>query len=268
MPKSARSIKYAVFLGDYNQAAFDGQLALLAKEGIDGIELRPARFFPDPVQVARAQREEFRSRVENHGLRVVGFHGLMEGHRSLGLFAGEATVRQTLQLVREQVKLCQELGGGVVTLGSPKERSHGLDIGTEVAIRLAADELRRLVPICESRRVTFAVDPAPADETDFIRTFDEGCRLLSLVRHGRIRLTLDLRSWHRSGGSLPALLRERIPCIAHIRIPEAIDPPLPHACFGEALAVAGYRGWISIEPGPWRPDRIIKMLAQLRECYG
>lgn len=267
MPKPAPSIKYAVFLGRRDETTLDDQLASLAKHGVDGVELRPSEFFPDPVQVTRAQRAEFRARVERHGLKILGFHGLIEGHRSLGFFAGEATVRQTIQLLREQVKLCQELGGTVITLGSPKERSHGLEISTDVALRLASDEFRRLVPICESRRVSFAIDPASPEETDFIRSFDEGWRLLSLVRHSRIRLALDLRSWHRTGASLPSLVQERLPCIAHIRIREALDPHLPHACFGEALSVAGYKGWLTIDPGQAQPDRISAGLAQLRACY-
>lgn len=180
-------------------------------------------------------------------------------------------MRQTLQLLREQIKLCQELGGTMISLGSPRERSHGLEIDADVAIRLAADEFRRLVPICESRRVCFAVDPASPDETDFIRSFDEGCRLLSHVRHSRIRLALDLRSWHRGGGSLPSLVQERLPCITHIRAREGGDLPLPHARFGEALAAAGYRGWLSLDPGtpdPPEPALLANTLTQLRGCYG
>ncbi|HPA18972.1 MAG TPA: sugar phosphate isomerase/epimerase family protein [Verrucomicrobiae bacterium] len=270
MRKAAPPIKFAVFLARRDEAALDDLLAALARAGAQGVELCPPAFFPDPVQVTRTERAEFRARVERHGLRIIGFHGLLEGHRSLGFFAGEATVRQTLQLLKEQIKLCQELGGTAVTLGSPKERSHGLDIEPEVAIRLAADEFRRLVPICESRRVCFAVDPASPEETDFIRSFDEGSRLLSLVRHSRIRLALDLRSWHRTGGSLPALVQERLPCITHVRVREGLEPHLPHPCYGEALSAAGYRGWLSADLGPsGTPDfgRIAAVLAQLRGCY-
>ncbi len=270
MRKPVPPIKLAVFLARRDDAALDGVLASLARAGADGIELQPAAFFPDPSQVSRAERVAFRARIERHGLRFIGFHGLLEGHRSLGFFAGEATVRQTIKLMKEQIKLCQELGGTMVTLGSPRERSHGLDIDADVAIKLAAEEFRRLVPICESRRVALAVDPASPDETDFIRSFDEGCRLLAHVRHSRIRLALDLRSWHRAGGSLPALVQERLPCITHIRAREGGELPLPHPRFGEALAAGAYRGWISLDPGtpdPVDPARLSATLAQLRACY-
>ncbi len=270
MRKSVPPIKFAVFLARRDDAALDGLLASLARAGAGGIELHPAAFFPDPAAVTRPEREAFRARIEKHGLRFVGFHGLLDGHRSLGFFAGEATVRQTIQLLREQIKLCQELGGNTITLGSPEGRSHGLEIGPEVAIRLAADEFRRLIPICESRRVCFAVDPASPEQTDFIRSFDEGCRLLTHVRHSRIRLALDLRSWHSAGGSLPSLLQERLPYIIHVRAREGAGPPLPHPRLGEALIAAGYRGWLSLDPGPADTpdtDQIASTLARLKDCY-
>lgn len=270
MRKAGDSIKLAVCLSGQGGAVLDAVLGWLSRSGARGIELRPRAFFPDPAQVLRRERAEFRRRIEKHGLRLVGFHGVLEGYRSLGFFAGEATVRQTVQLLKEQVKLCQELGGSVVTVGSPAERSHGLRLDPDVSIPLAAEVFRRLVPVCESRRVILAVDPALPDETDFIRSFDEGCRLLSEVRHRCVRLALDLHAWNQSGASLAALLQERLPYIAHVRAREPAGAALPHARFGEALVAAGYKGWVSLDQGPGvipEEPRLAPLMARLKGCY-
>src|SRR5687767_14319362 len=70
------------------------------------------------------RRRELRHQANSRGLEILGLHLLLVKPPGLYITSPDATVRKkTAAYFVELVKLCHDLGGRVMVIGSPKQRS-------------------------------------------------------------------------------------------------------------------------------------------------
>src|SRR5436309_1729422 len=92
--------------------------------GYSGLEVAPFTLAPRAEQVTAEQRLQLRSAAERRGLRILGLHWLLVGPSGLYMTHPDAAVRRaTSAYFRELINLCADLGGNVMIIGSPKQRS-------------------------------------------------------------------------------------------------------------------------------------------------
>ncbi len=249
-------------------------LALIHRLGCDGVELAPSVLWPEPSEVTESEARRVASQIRDHGLEVVGFHALLYTRPDLQLFLDRPGLQRATDYLAQLARLCRWTGGGVLILGSPRNRvRHGKT--TSDCMAWAADGLRTLAPALESSDVTLCLEPLGPDETEFLQSSDEAMALIRLVDHPRIALHLDVKAMVSAGESMAEVLSRHGRSVRHVHVGDpGLAPPgttgVDHAPFGRALREFGYDRYVSIEmrrgSGPSR-EVVTRSLAYVREQY-
>jgi sugar phosphate isomerase/epimerase len=263
--------KYALCNEMFGETPHEEVFATVRRLGYTGIEIAPFTLAPgeEPFDVRRVGpqvRTEVRSAAEGAGLEVVGLHWLLAKTEGLYLTSPEDAVRRrTSDYLRELARLCRDLGGTIMVLGSPQQRNLLPGVSHDEAMAYAAAVLRDAMPVCEELNVTIAVEPLGPAEGDFLLTAAKGRELVKLVDSPHCKLHLDVKAMSSETLPIPDLIRASRDEVVHFH---ANDPNLLGPGMGEveyepifaALREIGYAGWVSVEvfdysPGPERIAR-------------
>ena len=227
--------------------------------GFGAAELVAPLLGSDPLSIPAAARQEMRQAFVEAGVKFAGFHWALLGAntaaRRVHLTDPTAKSENVAWLIG-LAQLCHDLGGGVIVVGSPKQRNiaavPGLDYETGFA---AAVDTFQTVAAQMPADVTYAVEQLDRGETDFLTEFAEAQRLVDRVASPRVQLVFDLKALLRNGLSEPeaaAVIIRHKGSIVHVHVndkdkggprPDGSDlqPVL------RALSDTGYTGCISVE---------------------
>ena len=267
-------MKLAVSNIAWDNAELPAHLVLLKALGCDGVELAPSCIWNEPVDATPDERADLKRLIADVGLDVVGFHALFYTRPDLQLFRDADSCRATIDYLRRLIRLCGDLGGGVLVCGSPKNRVRHGRPQTE-CLSWAADGFRSAAVDAANAGVRLAIEPLPTKETEFIVSGDEGMELVDLVGHPNFGLHLDAKAMIEEGEDIECLLSKYGRRICHFHVGDpGLAPPgstgLDHAPIGRALNRAGYTGYVSIEMrhgfGP-TVDVITRSVNYVRACY-
>src|SRR5205823_8743227 len=93
------------------------------------------------------QRSAVRKQADDAGLEIIGLHWLLAKTTGYYLTTPDDTVRsKTADYIGELARLCHDLRGHLMVLGSPQQRNLLPGVTHEQAMELAADCLRRSMP--------------------------------------------------------------------------------------------------------------------------
>jgi sugar phosphate isomerase/epimerase len=161
-----------------------------------------------------------------------------------------------------------------MVLGSPQQRNLLPGVSHEQGMELAADCLRRAMPVLEECGVTLAVEPLSEKDGNFLLTADLGRELCEMVGSPHCRLHLDCKAMSSEAKPIPQIIRENARIMEHFH---ANDPNLRGPGMGEldflpifqTLAEIDYRGWVSVEVFDYAPG--VEALAResmeyMQEC--
>jgi sugar phosphate isomerase/epimerase len=237
------------------------------KCGYTGIEIAPFTLEKDAFFISAARRMEIRRCAEQNGLEITGLHWLLAKTEGYYLTSPDPVMRQkTADYFLELIRLCADLGGHFMVLGSPLQRNILPDVTKDQAFDYAADVLQKLVPMLEKCDVQIALEPLAPRETNFMTTAAEGVRLIDKVGvPSRIALHLDCKAMDSEELSIPEVIRANKNTMIYFHLN---DPNLRGPGFGEldfvpimgALLDIGYTGWASVEVFDYTPG--IELLAE------
>ena len=251
--------RYAVCNEIFQDWQFDRAFALARECGYTGIEIAPFTLATYATDIPPRQRMDFRRQVEVAGLAVVGLHWLLAKTEGFYLTSPDAAVRQkTAGYLAELAKLCRDLGGSIMVLGSPKQRNLLPGVTSPQAMEYAADAIAAALPTLADCGVTLALEPLGPAEGDFLLTADEGRELIELVDSANVRLHLDCKAMASESKPIPEIIRANRDILAHFH---ANDPNLQGPGMGNldmlpifrALKEIDYRGWVSVEVFDYTP---------------
>jgi sugar phosphate isomerase/epimerase len=159
---------------------------------------------------------------------------------------------RTAAYFRELVDFCADVGGKVMVVGSPKQRSVMPEVSSEQAWDWAAGTFRPAVARAEERGVTICFEPLAPVETNFINTAAEAIRFTEQFNSPNFKIILDVKAMCSEARPIPQIIRESWPHFAHFH---ANDKNLKGPGFGDvdfkpiaaALKTAGYDGYVSVE---------------------
>jgi sugar phosphate isomerase/epimerase len=237
----------------------------IAKLGYAGVEVAPFTLAPfdEPFDVRRVPAGrivEFRDRVEQAGLEIVGLHWLLAKTDGFYLTSPDPTVRRrTAEYLRSLVELCADLGGRVMVLGSPQQRNLLPGVLYEDAEAYAVEVLHGALSACRQYHVTIAIEPLGPAEGDFLLTAESAMRLIREVESPFCKLHLDVKAMSTEAVAIPDMIRANREWLVHFH---ANDPNLLGPGMGEvdykpilaALEEINYAGWISVEPFKYEPS--------------
>ena len=240
--------------------------------GYAGIEVAPFTLEKDAFHIPAARRVEIRRLAEQNDLEITGLHWLLAKTEGYYLTSPDPVLRQkTTDYFLELIRLCADLGGRFMVLGSPLQRNILPDVTSDQAFGYAAEVLLKVVPMLEKCDVQIALEPLTPKETNFLTTAAECVRLIEMIgAPGRIALHLDCKAMCSEKCSIPELIRAHREHLIYFHLN---DPNLQGPGFGdldfvpivEALYEIGYEGWASVEPFDYSPG--IEVLTEKSIAY-
>jgi sugar phosphate isomerase/epimerase len=252
-------MKFAICNETFQDWPFDKAFAFARQLGYTGIEFAPFTLHKDAREISAARRGEVRRQAEDAGLEVVGLHWLLAFTEGYYLTSPEAEVRRrTSEYLGELARMCRDLGGKVLVLGSPKQRNLLPGVTHDQALEYAADVLRGVLPTLDDCGVVLAVEPLGPEEGDFLRTAELGIRLIERVASPRCRLHLDVKAMSTEDKPVPDIIRDSAAWLEHFHAndPNRRGPGMGNVDFQPifaALQEIDYRGWVSVEVFDYSP---------------
>lgn len=257
-------MRYAICNETFLDWPFDKAFAFARECGYTGIEIAPFtmgaddRVF-DVRDVPAERRREVGRLARQEGLDVVGLHWLLAKTEGLYLTSPDRAVRQaTSDYLCELAKLCGELGGSVMVLGSPLQRNLLPGVTHEQAIEYAADVLAGALPTCEACGTTIALEPLGPSEGDFLLTAADAIGLIDRIDSPRCRLHLDCKAMSSESQPIDTIIRQSRDYLVHFHAndPNKLGPGMGELDFHPILAALreiDYRGWVSVEVFDYTP---------------
>ena len=252
-------MKFAICQELFENWDWERQCAFSAELGYTGLELAPFTLAPRITDVSAEQRQSLRTTAEQHGVQIIGLHWLLAKTEGFYLTTPDADVRRrTSEYLGELARLCRDLGGSIMVLGSPQQRNLLPGVSHDDALRFAADVIREAVPTFEACGITLAVEPLGPQEGDFLRTAELGVQLIKLVNSSRCRLHLDVKAMSTESQPVPQIIREHAEWMVHFHAndPNRRGPGMGAMDFVpilQTLKEIPYAGWVSVEVFDYEP---------------
>jgi sugar phosphate isomerase/epimerase len=227
--------------------------------GYTGLEIAPFTLAQYATEVSAPQRAEVRKIVADAGLDVIGLHWLLAKTEGFYLTTPESSVRvATAEYLCELARMCRDLGGHVMVLGSPKQRNLLPGVSHEEGMRLAADTLQRALPTLEECEITIALEPLGPEEGDFLNTADLGAELMRRLDSPWVRLHLDVKAMSTEAKPVCDIIRRHSSVTEHFHAndPNRRGPGMGTVDFNpifRTLQDVGYGGWVSVEVFDYTP---------------
>ena len=106
----------------------------------------------------------------------------------------EEVRKRTTEYLSELARLCNDLTGNILVLGSPMQRNLLPGVSLDEAMQYAAEVIRGAVPAFQEYGATLAVEPLGPAEGDFLLTADLGRQLIEMVDSPNCKLHLDVKA--------------------------------------------------------------------------
>jgi sugar phosphate isomerase/epimerase len=244
--------------------------------GYKGVEFAPFTLAASATEITGAQRAEIRRTTERSGLETVGLHWLLAKTQGLHLTSADRAIRaRTADYLAELARLCRDLDGSLLVLGSPQQRNLAPGVTAADGLKYAAEVISRALPTFEESNVTLGVEPLGPADGNFLLTAAEGEALIAVVDSPYCRLHLDCKAMSSEAEPIAELIRRHRSHLIHFH---ANDPNRQGPGFGaldfvpilQALEDIAYDGWVSVEvfdysPGP---EALARNSAEyLRDCW-
>lgn len=253
-------MRYAICNETFGGWEWERVLECCARLGYHGLEVAPFTLADDCREIDAQKRRDLRRAALAAGVPVIGLHWLLVKPAGLHVTTPDDGVRlATARYFVELVRLCADLGGTLMVVGSPKQRSLLPGITRERAMGYACGVFERVLPEAERCGVTLAIEPLTPKETDFIRTAADGVELIERLGHPRFRLHLDVKAMSGSETEpIPEVIRKSVRYLHHVHAndPNLLGPGMgdvDHRPIVHALKEVGYGGYLSVEVFDYRP---------------
>ncbi len=221
--------------------------------GYDAVEVAPFTLAKYVTDIPAAERTRIREAAARAGVAISGIHWVLVQAEGMYLTSPDpATRTRTADYFCDLVHFCADLGGKVIVVGSPKQRSLLPGVDLEQAWSWATDVFRPSVHLAGQRGVTVCFEPLPAEDTNFINTAAEAVRFTRQLDSPSFKVILDVRAMSWESRPVPDIIRE---CKGEFAYVHANDVNLKGPGFGAvdfrpiaaALKEVGYDGTVSVE---------------------
>lgn len=221
--------------------------------GYEGIEIAPYTIAERVTDISRKTREAIREEAGSFGLDVIGIHWVLRGVRGVHLTSPDRIVRErTEAYLRALIDFCSDIGGRIIVLGSPHQRSIPEGVDPKGAWRWAVEIFKRCSMYAEQHNVYICIEPLRREMTNFINTVDEAVWLIEEVSSPNFRLILDVYAMTGTNEPIDRQIEKGGAYLMHFH---ANDDNMGGPGFGSAdykavvrgLRSIGFKGYISVE---------------------
>lgn len=269
------AIKFAICNEVFQGWRLEDAFAFVKDVGYDGVEIAPFTLAERVEQIPLEERKRIRELAEKFGLEIVGLHWLLVSPPGMHLTTPDDSVReQTKAYFRELIRFCADLGGKIMVVGSPKQRSLVAGDTYEAAWERTKAFFADLLPLAEELNVTFCIEALP-NETNFIPTLEEAIRFVREMNHPNLQTMIDVKSAVNEGLKLDEAVHKAAAYLRHVHANDVnrLGPGMGEVDFtplAKALKEINYDGFVSVEVFDFTPgaERIAKQsLDYLRKVF-
>ncbi|GIW95989.1 MAG: tagatose 3-epimerase [Pirellulaceae bacterium] len=269
-------MKWAICNETFQDWPIERAFRFAAECGYRGVEIAPFTLGKYAHDIEPVQRESVRRLAEAEGLEVVGLHWLLAFTHGYYLTSPDAEVRRaTAEYLGELARLCRDLGGKILVLGSPKQRNLLPGVSHQQAMRYAADVIRRAAQALVDCQVLLAIEPLGPEEGDFLNTAALAVELIDMIDCPAVALHLDVKAMASETIPIPDLIRQYAGRTVHFHANDANrrGPGMGQIDFVpilQALKETGYQGWVSVEVFDYSPgvEALARdSIAYLQKCW-
>ena len=229
--------------------------------GYHGIEIAPFTLSGSAKNITTSQIKETRQIIEDQGLDVVGMHWLFAGPAGLHITTTDDAIRnKTKDYLSCLLDLCSGLGGNVLVLGSPKQRSIEQGQTKEDAWNRAVEFLSSALDKAGRLGLTICLEPLSPVETNFINTVSQAMLMVREINHPNFKIHLDVKAMCSEEKPVPDIIRSvRAEDIGHFHVndPNLYGPGMGDLDYGPIAAAIGDIGWdkwLSVEVFKYDPS--------------
>jgi sugar phosphate isomerase/epimerase len=252
-------MNFAICNETFQDWPFDKAFGYARELGYTGIEIAPFTIEASAYDISPPRRAQVQQQAEAAGLEVVGLHWLLAKTEGYYLTTPDAQIRKkTSEYFEELSRLCCDLGGSVLVLGSPVQRNLLPGVSHDDALKYAAEVIQNAAPALDQWGVTLAVEPLGPAEGDFLNTAESAIQLIEMVDSPRVKLHLDVKAMSSESKPIPDVIRQGAPYLAHFHAndPNQRGPGMGDVDFVPILRTlrdVGYSGWVSVEVFDYAP---------------
>ena len=252
-------MKFAICNETFGDWPLDRALAYSREAGYTGWEVAPFMLTDDICSFSAGERDAYRKQVEEAGFEITGLHWLLAKTEGLHLTTMDGDVRKrTSDYISDLARLCHDLGGKVMVLGSPQQRNVPEGQSMESAMANAADVIRAAVPVLEELNVQIALEPLGHEEGNFLLTAAKARELQRMIDSEQVKLHLDVKAMSDEGTPVPQIIRDNADAMIHFHAndPNRQGPGMGDVDFVpifQALQDIGYADWVSVEVFDYEP---------------
>lgn len=245
--------RYAICNELYRDWPMERAFAHARAFGYEGIEIAPHTLGNETDRFEQSIQSAVRAAATANGLSILGLHWLLAGTRNLHWTADDFAVRRnTASYLAQLVRTCANLGGTLLVLGSPKQRSLPSDVPLHRGLDNATSVIEMLLPALDEHKIVLCIEPLGPQETNFLNTADQVVEFINRFESPWLRLHLDVKAMTTEAVSIPQIIARHHRMLAHFHAndPNRRGPGMGHVDFVpilRALLEARYQGWVSVE---------------------
>ena len=246
-------MRFAICNEIFQNWKLEEAMGFAARTGYDAIEIAPFTIAPCVTDIPPSTRQGIRAAAERAGLAVSGIHWVLAQTEGLHLTHSDPSVRErTSKYLSALVDFCADIGGNIIVVGSPKQRSLPDGVSLEQGWQRAIETFERPVARALQLGLTLCLEPLAPTETNFINTAEEAIRFIKHFASPSLQIILDVKAMCSESKPIPQIIQESWPHFAYFH---ANDRNLKGPGFGDVdfkpiaaeLKRVGYEGFVSVE---------------------
>jgi sugar phosphate isomerase/epimerase len=233
--------------------SFEKTFAFVRDLGYQGVEIAPFTIAADAGEISVDTCRRIRDLARGSGLEITGLHWLLAGTNGLHLNSPDGAVRRrTADYLAVLARVCRELGGTIMVLGSPRQRTLLPGISLEQGHEFAAECLALALEQFDNPGVKIAIEPLGPEEGNFLVTAAEALQLVKRISDPRVGLNLDVKAMSTEAGPIEKIIEQAGDVLIHFHCndPNRRGPGMGSVRYEPIIAAlrkAGYDGWLSVE---------------------
>lgn len=260
-------MKLATCSEPWRDVPIEEVITTVGKLGFDGLELAHFTIADHVGDISADRRKTMVKTAEDAGIELIGLHWLFVSPKGLHLTCPDDKVRQqAADYLKALADFCGDLGGKVMTFGSPGQRNIEEPTTFEEGWKRARDVWSSCADHFASRDVTLCIEALAPAETNFIQTLDESTRMADEIGHPNIDVMIDCKAMssmpdgvigtiERFGGRAKHFhANESAGKGAGMPVGDNEPPRLDFVAMMRALKASGYDRYVSLEPFDYSPD--------------
>jgi sugar phosphate isomerase/epimerase len=254
-------MKYAFCNEIFGDRPWKDVCSFARKTGFDGIEIAPFTFAESVRDIGSEKRKEIAMIAKDNGLEITGLHMLLYSPKGLHANHPDPEVRtKAAEYIKEVFRFCADIGGTLMTYGSPGTRNVHPDLDYATARDLFRDTLLQCLPVAEERGLILCIEPLASDITNLFNSLEATLGFVREIGRPSLGLMIDCKAATvMEQRPLAEIIKLYAPYIRHVHGNDTNNrtPGLGSLDYGpvlKALMQAGYSGYLSLEPFDYKPD--------------